>query len=219
MGYYTDRLLRSISDRGTLGTISALTRPARQQIFTHDEVIIFVMDRTASLTGRLASLPLEGGQLREVFLSELNSLALHYPHEMHAGRLRVAAERLSRGDRLFLTVIRNQIAHISWLGQRDVLYASTEVGDNCFIPLGSVASIIYECWTPPNFRRRGVYVSTLRSLTALAETPQILIYCRSSNFASQKGILRAGFQPKYRMGRVCLLGRIERTWVAEVDRI
>lgn len=80
------------------------------------------------------------------------------------------------------------------------------------------SAYIWNCFTAPQFRNRGLYRNGLRSGLAVCATEgidRVYIACEQNNAASVKGILAAGFREKLRygglrLGSTCLLKRSDR---------
>jgi hypothetical protein len=71
---------------------------------------------------------------------------------------------------------------------------------------GTKVFLIKNCFTLPQYRGQGLYPTTLNfacSTLRLSERPPVRIFvdCSAFNFASQKGILKAGFKPAGRIVR------------------
>jgi len=65
-----------------------------------------------------------------------------------------------------------------------------------FSSLAVDACMLGPYWTAPHLRGKGLYTELLQQSTALCPTSKpIFIYTAPSNIASQRGILRANFEP------------------------
>ncbi len=103
-------------------------------------------------------------------------------------------ERIRRHDECYAAYLDGQIAHYSWV---------QHTGNHHIVPAGTKYSVmpgslwIYDCHTAPWARGRGLYPSTLCRIVQdyfLQGFSTALIYTSPSNVASQRGILRSGFQ-------------------------
>lgn len=196
---------------GVLGVATrAVARAWRRWIHAVDEVIVF----RASRAGTAATTELE---VVPASLRELTALAAACPEQLDAPRLRRARERIRDGDRVFVARAAGELAHIAWLGTREEIVASHEVGTDVRLPLDGPQALIYDCWTPASMRGRGVYPAVLRALIAEATGDAVWIFCERGNHASRRGIGKAGFTPVQRMGRVRWFGRTRRTWLLPAD--
>ena len=94
-----------------------------------------------------------------------------------------------------------------WHG--DTLCATAEVCPKlfifAFIPHRKNAIHIGPCFTYPNFRRKGLFVSLLQRITNDYYGKDIYIFAHKNNIASNKGIIKAGFSP-YAKGNVSRFG-------------
>jgi RimJ/RimL family protein N-acetyltransferase len=70
---------------------------------------------------------------------------------------------------------------------------------------------IFDCYTFPEHRSKGVYRESLMQLASTFQqsgTRRVLIAVDPGNIASIKGIERAGFEPLYRLTRSRRYGRV-----------
>jgi CelD/BcsL family acetyltransferase involved in cellulose biosynthesis/RimJ/RimL family protein N-acetyltransferase len=202
----------ALARHGIVGLTRKLWTRAARSVRSSDEVEIF---RRARADGVAASDP--GLVIHAAGLARLAGLVAGHPDDFHEGKMRSIRKRLADGDELFVAELDGEFAHVAWLGQRDEIVASSEVGDEVRLPLPRRGAVIYDCWTPPAMRGRGVYPRVLRELAARAPCDDVWIYCHRTNVASARGILRAGFRPSHRMGVERWRGHARRTWLVEVD--
>ena len=207
------RLNNLIRQRGFPNGLTTLMRHCSRLILARDILLIYTLDRLAAPVPVDASAPGGDVVLHLGTLSELAEVAARWPQDFGADRLRRTRDRLKQGDRLFLSLVQGETAHVAWLGVRNEIKAEAEVGEHCSLAIGQVA-VIFDCWTRPDFRARGIYTATIRQVAdlALLEQQRVVIFCRKTNTASRRGIEKAGFELKHRMGRIRLLRRFARTW-------
>ncbi len=185
-----------------------LARRGWHLVFSNDMVVVF--SRSRAVPGDRRPLP-RSGEVRPVFgtgsLGDLAALAEEHREFRDVARLARARDRLRRGDTLHLAWLEGRLAHVAWSAVRSEVTGTYEVGPKCRIPLEEEGVVIYDCWTPPAMRGRGMYPRVLREIAGEGGPPGRLfwIYCRRSNAASMRGILKAGFEPRYRMHRVRIL--------------
>lgn len=205
---------RTLRRKGLVGTAGALARRLRIAALAFDEVLIFVHRRPLRPAPPESSLPTDHFRVRLGSLADLADLAAAYPDEMPVSTLHSGRERLKRGDQLFAAIRGDQIVHTAWVGRRDTVDVSYEVGAGSHVPLEVPAPVIYDCWTPPPHRGQGIYPRVLRHLAEqrLAEAPAVYIYALTSNRSSCRGIEKAGFAPWRRLGRLRLLGFFQHRW-------
>ena len=208
------RARQTLLRKGPIGTAGALARRLRLAAVARDEVLVFVYERPHRLAPPVPLLPSEDIQVRPGSLADLADLAAAYPDEISVSKLRSGRERIKQGDQLFVAVRGDQIVHTAWVGQRNTIDVSYEVGAGSHLPLETSAPVIYDCWTPPPHRGQGIYPRLLRHLVeqVLSEAPAIYIYALTSNRSSCRGIEKAGFDPWHRLGRLRLLGYLQRRW-------
>ncbi|TCL66365.1 GNAT family N-acetyltransferase [Rhizobium sp. BK251] len=200
------RMHSLIRRKGLPSGLITLTRHCRQLILARDTVLIYTLDRLAAPVD--ASAPVGNVVLHLGTLSDLADIAARWQQDFGVDRLRRARNRLKRGDRLFLSVVQRELAHVAWLGVRNEIKAEAELGEQCSLSMGQVA-VIFDCWTRPDFRDQGIYTATIQQLAALAllEHQRVVIFCRTTNTASRRGIEKAGFELKHKMWRVRLFRR------------
>jgi len=106
----------------------------------------------------------------------------------------VGERRLDRGDLCYGAWLGGELAHYSWV-QRG--------GDHVIDPAGVTVAVddgdvwIYNCRTGDAFRGKGLYPRTLARIlddAFAAGAQRAWIYNEESNAASERGIVRAGFQ-------------------------
>jgi hypothetical protein len=182
-------------------------------VFARDEVFVYsceASDLPARTLGGEKDLRIRPGTL-----ADLAALAPDHPDLFDAKRLHAARESLKKGYRLHVALRGEDVVHLAWTCTGTEVRAGSEVGPECQIPLEEPVPIISNCWTPSAFRGQNIYPRVLRALTeeALREHPRVWIYCLRENAASRRGITKAGFRLRYRMGRSRLFGRVHRVWV------
>jgi RimJ/RimL family protein N-acetyltransferase len=121
-------------------------------------------------------------------VSQLTRLSELGPFDLRAG-----AERLERGDECHAVFFGGRLAHYSWV-QRSGTHRIEEAGIS--VPVEKGAFWIYHCATGEWARGRKIYPATLQRIVAAHHAAGYdpgWIYTLSTNQASQRGIVRAGF--------------------------
>jgi hypothetical protein len=143
------------------------------------------------------AMPLDRRQLGFDSLRELNYFkAAAFPE--------IIRTRLDAGARCNAFFVDTKLVNIAWTTMG---YLEVEPGV-CIAEAGCVG--IYDCYTLPEHRSKGIYTGTLIQLVgeiALEGATRALIAVDPGNRASIKGIERAGFQPLYQLTRLCRFGR------------
>lgn len=126
-----------------------------------------------------------------------------------SSQLALYEQRFLAGDQVCLTMHKSELAHVSWFGPRHQLEADYELGPGILWPLQQCSGLIYDCWTPPTHRGKGIYPATLRALSGklLQDYPEVWIYCREENTASRRGIEKAGFKYQGQLSSLKIFGR------------
>jgi hypothetical protein len=91
---------------------------------------------------------------------------------------------------------------------RSEIQAPIAVGDRCRIELEEPAILVYDSCTFPAMSGQGIGSAVLRTLArrARAEGKQLWVWSLRDRRGSLRSILKAGFQPRYRMQRTRLFG-------------
>ena len=115
---------------------------------------------------------------------------------------------MKAGDEPYVAAREGNLLHLAWYGERNEI-APTELGAECRITMDGAAGVIYDCWTPPLHRGKGIYPAVLSALLQQCFTRhgEIWIYCLESNTASRKAIEKVGFRLRKHMIRSRLAGR------------
>lgn len=181
----------------------------RALVFRRDEVIVFRSSLENKGRWNRFAPAIEVVPLR---LSLLAESALHRPAYLAPVRLASFRKRIAANDRGVVALYGGKLAHVAWVGRRGAIVAGSETGPNCVLPLPKEVSVIYDCWTPDEFRGMGVYPSVLQSLVREEAEfgREVWIYCLCENFRSRAGILKAGFAEAAHMVRIVWFHRWER---------
>ena len=150
-------------------------------------------------------------ELRNVDTTLLRRCQAQQPVYLSTLRILAYEARLACRERCYALFKGETLLTLGWVGLRTALAAAPEVGQRFSVPLGGLLPVIYDCWTPPEFRGRGYYPIALdrMAVTLLQDYRQVWIYTLETNLASVKGIQKAGFRPSLRHIRTRLIG-IER---------
>lgn len=188
----------------------------RAFLFQRDEVIVFRLSSPGEGVRRLGTRP-DVEIVVPIRFSLLAETALRYPDYLGPDRLQMFHARIAAGDRGVVALYRGSVAHVAWVGKRSAIVAGTETGLHCVLPLSEEASVIYDCWTPDEFRGLGVYPTVLQSLVneEIQAGREVWIYCLRENSASRAGIIKAGFVEEAHMVRIRWFGRFERCRVIQ----
>lgn len=219
--YWTDRLRRwrqAIRRDGMIRFVERRIRQAlRAFVLRRDEVLVFRVSKQAEVRRDFVVPDVEVVPFRPSLVAEAS---LEHESYFDRDRLQSFRRRIAAGDRAVVALYRGKLAHVAWVGRRNAIVAATETGPHCVLELPEEASVIYDCWTPEEFRGMGIYAAVLQSL--LREELQfgrdVWIYCLRENRASRAGIRKAGFVEAARFIRIVVFGRVERCRVIRHDR-
>lgn len=107
--------------------------------------------------------------------------------------------RLSAATHCYVVVSRGRLLHASWVTTGSAWTA--ELGAFISPPVGD--AYIYESFTRPDARGRGIYPFALHNICAeLAKrgVPRAWIATEASNEPSRRAIAKAGFEPAFELG-------------------
>ena len=102
-----------------------------------------------------------------------------------------AKSRIENGDILVCLFFDKILAGYGWGRYQSSLYFSYVSNG---IDLEKEIFYIYDCFTYPEFRGKGVYPLVLAKLCEVADRSEVYVACQSLNESSIKGILKAGFE-------------------------
>jgi GNAT superfamily N-acetyltransferase len=127
--------------------------------------------------------------------------------------LGAALARLEDGHHAYTLVLNGVLAHCGWMIDRQETATLSEVGQQFDLPPGS--AMLYDFFTHPLFRGRGLYRAALsRMLADAARLPDATHACitvQADNGPSRHVIESLGFRLVSRLHRRRLLGRV-RAW-------
>lgn len=101
---------------------------------------------------------------------------------------------LSAGGRLFALKREGELVSFGWAMHSET-FGVGEIGG--VVALTSAVLWIWNCFTPVEHRGRGYYPALLMGIRRELGSPPTLIYCEARNFASRRGIEKAGFSPAF----------------------
>ena len=102
-----------------------------------------------------------------------------------------AKSRIENGEVLVCLFLDKTLAGYGWGGYQSSLYFSYVANG---IDLKKEIFYIYDCFTYPKFRGKGVYPIVLAKLCEVSDRSEVYVACQSVNESSIKGILKAGFE-------------------------
>jgi RimJ/RimL family protein N-acetyltransferase len=127
--------------------------------------------------------------------------------------LGAALARLEAGERAYTVCLDGKLAHSGWLIPRQHESRMSEVGQTLHLPPNS--AVLYDFYTQPGFRGRGLYRATINHMLAdLSRDPTlefVYISVLADNLASRKVIERLGFTYQGSFYQQRRFGRITRS--------
>jgi len=182
--HVASKLLTRVRARGP-GEVARLawTR-VREAISSHDVLIVLVRDAG----GEPAEL--EGFELREARAEE----GALYARDIGTDSPWTFRGRLTENTRCFVVVHEGRFVHATWMTARA---AWTREIRRYLLPPGGDA-YVYESFTHPSIRGRGVYPFALRGIAALLAgrgLRRVWVAVEKHNPSSRKAVEKAGFAP------------------------
>ena len=220
-----EALIREIRERvisareSRSGLLSRILARVRRPIWSQDEVIFYRWPSEGG--GRLPG-GSEEFRLLPLDLNLLATGAMQFSTDKETcSYLLRSAQRLrkSRARGFALVNSSGVPVHVCWSDQFDGFFMA-ELGIRLKADSSS-ADMIFDCWTPHEFRGQGFYAKAVARLAqALArEGRDPWIFSAASNVASIRGIDQARFERRYSLVRYRILGwqRISRVETAVPD--
>jgi RimJ/RimL family protein N-acetyltransferase len=195
------RALRVYQEGRLREAFGAAFKRIRDVVYRRDDVVIYHYGRESAPPPRPQEPLAFGG------FADLETFAARHPDLYDDAQMQFARQRYAAGHRIYALRIDGEVAQVSWLRVANEI-APTEVAPKGRIVLEEVTGIIYDCWTPPRFRGRGLYPRVLGAIVsdAHANGMDVWMYCYCDNTGSIRGIEKAGFRKHSHMWRVRVLG-------------
>ncbi len=208
------RLSRACKKYGAIATCKMqFVELWRRFVYVRGEVVVYVRSAEHEVPAEVQKPDL---RMERASLAQLVEAVIEYPDFYDARRLRMARQRVKRGDEPALAWKGDQLAHVVWLSTREELVASSEIGSGVSCPFGHKATLLYDGWTPEAMRGQRVYPWVLAAIFPQREADELYGFCLTDNVPSMRGLERAGYRLMYRMGRVRWFGCLSRCWGAPV---
>jgi RimJ/RimL family protein N-acetyltransferase len=128
---------------------------------------------------------------------------------------RCADERFARSEMLFSISVDQKLAHYGWLIYPTRMITIPEVGQSYELPEDS--AYLYDFFTHPAFRKRGMYQASLQRILVHLSSQQCTaayIGVAPSNVPSCRAIEKLGFQPVATLGYRRIATNVRR-WVED----
>jgi CelD/BcsL family acetyltransferase involved in cellulose biosynthesis len=192
----TTRLSSRRRESGTIGLLKWASARARHSLVGFDEVLFYHHSPQTPV------LPIDDVTLSPMDFDILGQAGIVHVDEASQQYLIRAARRLkSRRDRGYVALSRDLVpVHFCWTTEFEG-FQMDELSRTLKAPC-SEALMIFDCFTPPTARGRGVFPTAIsilaHDLHALEKSPWI--FAAATNVASRRGIEKAGFSYKFSLG-------------------
>ena len=109
--------------------------------------------------------------------------------------LQIFEDRLQSGELCYYVEINGRTVAYGWRSAKPKLrFYVWEIARN--MDLSTDAYILYDFWTAPQYRGRGIYKDMLRKIISdIGADGKSIIFAETGNAASKKAIRDIGFQP------------------------
>lgn len=179
--------------RATWDLLTLAKHPSKwpRFFYTRRTVIVF----RAPCESRPVSLPSDCKIVIDQF-AHLAHLVLQGKTPYNWNDIQKLFARLRAGDHVHVLMEQERVAHIAWSGIRTEIQAEYELGTPRALKLPEPHVLIYDCWTAPAERGRGIYSHMLWHICAYyaGQVAASTIFCTESNNSSIRGIEKAGFR-------------------------
>jgi CelD/BcsL family acetyltransferase involved in cellulose biosynthesis/GNAT superfamily N-acetyltransferase len=206
---HVDRIARlyAVASGQRLGALAtAALRTAKRRIYSQDVSIIYRVERN----DEAVPAP-EAGKLPVLRKDELSDF-LRYSGSnrwlSHNRLMAAAVRRIDQRQHCFTAIEDGILVHYGWLQLNRQTIEITEVGMKIDLPPST--AVLYDFYTEPSARGRGLYRRALRHIVAdafAAGADRAFIGAMEGNRPSRKGIESAGFKPYLRLTHRRLLWR------------
>lgn len=184
----------------------ASRRAFRAVIFRKDVLLVYSLSREDGHTRESGP----GSQRDLTWLDPrlLRNCTEQEPDYFTPQRIGVYERRFAHDDRCWALFDDRKLLTLGWVGLRSTIQAAPEVGSRFSVAMGEPAPVIYDCWTPPESRRRGFYSRAIQVVASglLQDHERVWMYCLEANEGSARGIQKAGFRPSFTHVRRRFLG-------------
>ena len=158
------------------------------------EVLLFCADELLPSGKEPKNLVLTYGGIN---LFDLKVESIRDPSYLNLERLKKSRERRDRGDKLLtLRDEDGRICHCSWVRTSHGFVDIGELGESIQGLAEGELTIVFDCWTDPSMRGKGLYPWGIRYIAnrAIENGSTCWIYCMRWNRPSRRGIEKAGFR-------------------------
>ena len=198
--------LHGMRHRGVRDTIAIGLAAAWHRIWAHDEIRVYAIS-VAGVADPPPGLALQRDALDD--LLRFNPSPGSSPRQEFLAR---ALARIGHGHHVYTCVENGTLIHHGWMAENRGHAQLTEVGQDITFPPRS--SILYDYYTHPSARGRGLYKRSLRHMMHAAassgRSDWIFIWVLAGNAASRHVIEQAGFHYRGSAFQRNVLGWVKR---------
>ena len=197
---------RRVREKGWRNVLAWSGRRLQKSVAAKEEVFLFQWPLRSGESGeRVALAPLTW----EI----LAAAAMRYSGDSETmGYLLRSSARFRIGKSRSYALLGNDgvAQHLAWVSMYEG-FSMTELNQVLRAP-SATSMMIFDCWTPPEWRGQGLYARAIASLAEIlaAEGKDVWIFSAAENPASAAGIEKAGFQKKASLFRRNVFGWTKR---------
>lgn len=192
------RTLNRLRNRGPIEVIALAWGRVREGIASDDELVMFVRHASGDVEER-ADLSFRVATAND---------AARFAHDIGTESPSTFRARLSRGTRCYLVEKGSLIVHSTWATETAAW--TREIRRQLKPPPGDI--YVYESFTRPEVRGRGVYPFALQHICADAReqgSNRVWVAVEADNPASVRAVTKAGFTEAFRVSYRRRFGRLE----------
>ena len=201
------RIARSLSktfarirSRGSSDVARLVVDRIREAISSEESLVMFVRNTAGEPAAGAGDRALE-------FREATDADGPHYARVIGTDSPRTFARRLTADTRCFIVLLDDTLVHASWTTTRAAW--TREIRAYLCPPSGD--AYVYESFTSPSARGRGVYPFALRHIAATFERQgfaRLWVAVEAHNAGSRRAVVKAGFEPAFEISYRRRLGRL-----------
>ncbi len=193
------------ASRRPMRAVTSVLRQSKSKLYHQAELRAYTMNRDRVPTSA------EPGSASRDALADLLEFVEAPGTPSRAVFFRTANARLEAGHHVYTRVQNGRLVHWGWLAENQEKGFMDEVHQELVYPPGS--TVLYDFYTLPDQRGRGLYASTLRQMmgdAAALDTQALFIFVLADNAPSRRVIEKAGFAYAFSLFERILVARPKR---------
>ncbi|MEO7142501.1 MAG: GNAT family N-acetyltransferase [Bryobacteraceae bacterium] len=206
-------LIQKVRRHGASGAARKVALKLRKRVWDRRETLIFLLSPKPP-----ASPVVNGIELKALSFGYIASMASDFSDYLSREKLIGFRQRMKSCHRGYAAFVDGKLCHLAWTRSCTEI-SGDDTGKDLKLQLPRAGTLIYDCWTPPLQRGKGIYPAVLRGIAEIersAGNEDIWIFCDEWNKASANGIRKAGFHLAARLYKWVLAGRVVKKGIHRV---